>query len=151
MDGDLAMWLIVPNDMQGLEAVEAALDASILASFSDEASEGLVSLRMPKWEFSLPPTDLLQDWLCPAGLCVGAPLANISQDSELQFAIHGAKIIVDEEGTEAGAATAIGVMETAAPEIDLFVNADHPFTYVITHAPTGAIVFTGRVTDPTES
>ena len=148
-DGDLAMWLIVPTETQGLESVEAALDAATIANFGAEAAPGLVSLRMPKWEFALPPTDLLATWLCPSGLCAGAPLHNINSDrSELQFAVHGAKILVDEQGTEAGAATAIGVMETSAPEVDLYLDVDHPFTYVITHEPTGTIVFAGRVTDP---
>jgi serpin B len=108
-------------------------------------------LTVPKWEFALPPTDLLESWLCPEGLCQHAPLQGIHERGELQFALHGAKIIVDEDGTEAGAATAIGAAVTSAPVMDLMVTADRPFAYVITHEPTGAIVFVGRVTDPTQS
>ncbi len=150
-DGDLAMWLIVPTEINGLEAVESELDAAAIADFDDAAFEGMVMLSMPKWEFALPPTDLLETWLCPAGLCTGAPLAEITPALQLQFALHGAKIIVDEEGTEAGAATAIGGDESGPPPPDVIIDADHPFTYVITHEPTGAIVFVGRVTDPTKS
>lgn len=150
-DGDLAMWLIVPNAVEGLESVEASLDATTIARFSEQASQGQVSLTVPKWEFALPPTDLLESWLCPEGLCQHAPLQGIHERGELQFALHGAKIIVDEDGTEAGAATAIGAAVTSAPVMDLMVTADRPFAYVITHEPTGAIVFVGRVTDPTQS
>ncbi len=150
-DGDLAMWLIVPDAVEGLESVEASLDATIIAEFSEQASQGQVSLTMPKWEFALPPTDLLEGWLCPEGLCQHAPLQGISERGELQFALHGAKIIVDEDGTEAGAATAIGGTDTSAPVLDLILIADRPFAYVITHEPTGSIVFVGRVTDPTQS
>ncbi len=150
-DGGLAMWLIVPYELAGLEAMEESLDAATIAAFDSAAREGMVMLSMPKWEFALPPTDLLQTWLCPAGLCMGAPLAEVSPGLQLQFALHGAKIIVDEEGTEAGAATAIGGEESAPPPPDLIINADRPFSYVITHEPTGAIVFVGRVTDPTQS
>ncbi len=150
-DGDLSMWLIVPNEINGLEEVEAGLDATTIMGFSEEAKSGAVSLRMPKWEYALPPTDLLATWLCPVGLCVKAPLKNVLKRGELQFALHGAKIIVDEEGTEAGAATAIGGTDTSAPTVDLLLNVDRPFAYVITHEPTGAIVFVGRVTDPTQS
>lgn len=150
-DGDLSMWLIVPNEIGGLEEVEAGLDATTVMGFSEEAKSGAVSLRMPKWEYALPPTDLLATWLCPVGLCAKAPLKNIHERGELQFALHGAKIIVDEEGTEAGAATAIGETNASAPTVDLSLNVDRPFTYVITHEPTGAIVFVGRVIDPTQS
>ena len=150
-DGDLSMWLILPNEVDGLEQVEAGLDAATITGFSQDAKSGAVSLRMPKWEYALPPTDLLATWLCPVGLCVKAPLKNIFKRGELQFALHGAKIIVDEEGTEAGAATAIGGTDTSAPTVDLFVTVDRPFAYVITHEPTGAVVFVGRVIDPTQS
>lgn len=66
--------------------------------------------------------------------------------------VHQANITVDEHGTEAAAATAVVMAAGAAPgqtaePIELTV--DRPFTFMISHAPTGSILFLGRVTDPT--
>ena len=64
-------------------------------------------------------------------------------------AVHATKVIVDEDGTEAAAATAIGVAGSAAPaDPPLSIRADHPFLYVIRDTDTGAVLFVGRVLDP---
>jgi serpin B len=70
-------------------------------------------------------------------------------------AIHKAYIDVDENGTEAAAATAVVmVMATAmasryAPPPPIIFTADHPFLFLIRDNASGAILFMGRVTDPT--
>jgi len=148
-DGDLAMWIVVPSDVNGLAEVEASLTADDLIAFPKDSRSGLVDLTMPKWEIELPPTDLF-GWLCPLGLCPGAPFGEIASSIFIDSAVHGAKIIVDENGTEAGAATAIGFNESAAPLPDLQVVADRPFLWTILHQPTNTLVFVGRVTDPTD-
>jgi serpin B len=65
---------------------------------------------------------------------------------------HKAFIAVDEEGTEAAAATGI-VMPRAAlrrrANIVTF-HADHPFVFLIRHSNSGAILFMGRVVKPSE-
>jgi serpin B len=70
--------------------------------------------------------------------------------------IHKAFVEVDEVGTEAAAATAVLVAPGAAPgftppppRVKEF-HADHPFMFVIKHEKTGAILFIGRVLDPTK-
>ena len=145
--GELAMWLIVPRELGGLAAVEESLDAETLAGLSAAAQEGLVHLTMPKWEQALPPTDLFE-WLCPLGFCAGAGFDNIAPGLFITAALHGAKVIVDEKGTEAAAATAVAFAESAPPEPDLTVVADHPFLWAITHQDTGAILFVGRLANP---
>ena len=64
-------------------------------------------------------------------------------------ALHQSFIEVNEEGTEAAAATAIIMELTAMPDEKYFI-ADHPFIFLIQHEETGAILFMGRVTDPSE-
>ncbi|MEZ5246900.1 MAG: serpin family protein [Acidimicrobiales bacterium] len=148
-EGDeLAMWLIVPHETDGLEAVEASLDAESFANLRETAVEGLVDLTMPKWEQTLPPTDLFE-WLCPLDFCAGAPFEGIAPDIAITGALHGAKVVVDEKGTEAAAATALGFADSGPPPADLTVVADHPFTWAIVHQDTGAILFVGRLLDPT--
>ncbi len=62
-------------------------------------------------------------------------------------ALHQSFIEINEEGTEAAAATAIIMELTAMPNQKYFV-ADHPFVFLIQHEETGAILFMGRVFDP---
>jgi len=145
--GELVMWLIVPHESVGLVAVEESLSAGTLTGLDDMAQEGLVHLTMPKWEQTLPPTDLFE-WLCPQGFCAGAGFDGIAPGIFITAALHGAKVIVDEKGTEAAAATAVAFAESAPPEPDLTVVADRPFLWAITHQDTGAILFIGRLVDP---
>ncbi len=145
--GELAMWLIVPHRPIGLDVVEDSLSAVALIGLDDMAQEGLVHLTMPKWEQTLPPTDLFE-WLCPQGFCAGAGFDNIAPGIFITAALHGAKVIVDEKGTEAAAATAVGFPASESPEPDLTVVADRPFLWAITHQDTGALLFIGRLVDP---
>ena len=103
---------------------------------------------MPKWEQTLPPTDLFE-WLCPQGFCAGAGFDAIAPGIFITAALHGAKVIVDEKGTEAAAATAMAFQESAPPPADLTIVADHPFLWAIVHPDTGALLFIGRLTNPT--
>ena len=146
--GQLAMWLIVPHDPTGLAAVEESLNSQDLTGLGVIAQQGFVDLTMPKWEQTLPPTDLFE-WLCPRGFCVGAPFENIAPQIMITAALHGAKVIVDEKGTEAAAATAMAFDESAGPQADLTVVADRPFLWAIVHHETGALLFIGRLVDPT--
>ncbi|WP_420611804.1 serpin family protein [Candidatus Spongiisocius sp.] len=145
--GELAMWLIVPHDPTGLPAVEESLDAGTLAALQEAARVGYVDLTIPKWEQTLPPTDLFE-WLCPLGFCAGAPFDGIAPGIFITAALHGAKVIVDEKGTEAAAATAMAFQESAPPDADLTVVADRPFLWAIVHHNTGAVLFVGRLVDP---
>ena len=145
--GELAMWLIVPHETDGLASVEESLGAEALAGLPGEATEGSVDLTMPKWEQALPPTDLFE-WLCPRGFCPGAGFDRIASGLFVSTALHGAKVIVDEKGTEAAAATSMSFAESGPPEPDLTVVADRPFLWAIVHQPTGAILFVGRLVDP---
>ena len=70
----------------------------------------------------------------------------------IQNVIHQANIDVDEKGTEAAAATAIG-MDTGGctgpqPAKDVTFRLDHPFLFVLRDLETGAVLFMGRVVDP---
>ena len=69
----------------------------------------------------------------------------------IDYVVHQAFIELDEEKTEAAAATAVGMMRMTAvidPEPVIEFNADHPFIYCLTDDQTGAILFMGRMADP---
>ncbi len=146
--GELAMWLVVPHDPAGLAAVEESLGARGLTGLQQAAQEGMVDVTMPKWEQTLPPADLF-GWLCPQGFCPGARFDNIAPGIFITAALHGAKVIVDEKGTEAAAATALVGRTSLPPPPDLTIVADRPFLWAIVHQDTGALLFVGRLVDPT--
>jgi serpin B len=70
-------------------------------------------------------------------------------DLFISAVIHEAYVKVDEEGTEAAAATAVIVGETSAPLVPTF-RADRPFLFQIRDRLTGSILFMGRVADPSQ-
>jgi len=61
---------------------------------------------------------------------------------------HQANISVDEKGTEATAATAVVVQATASPAPAPVVHVDRPFIFAVRDTKSGAILFLGRVMDP---
>jgi len=66
--------------------------------------------------------------------------------------LHKAFVAVDEEGTEAAAATVVMMVGRAAPsEKPVAFHADRPFLFLIRHKATGTILFMGRVMDPSAS
>ncbi|MCK5676622.1 MAG: serpin family protein, partial [Verrucomicrobia bacterium] len=70
-----------------------------------------------------------------------------TRDLYIGAIVHKAFIEVNEEGTEAAAATAVGMRATSMPP--MFI-ADHPFLFLIRENSTGTILFIGRVTDPSK-
>lgn len=143
--GDFSMLVIVPDEGR-FEEVRERLDQDLLDEIDATFTTGPYELLIPKWETT---TQLdLMDWLTELGAAPGSYPA-ISPDAFLGAAVHGADIAVDEWGTVAAAATALGFQESGAPEPELTVKADRPFLYLIRHRATGLVLFAGQLTDPT--
>jgi serine protease inhibitor len=73
-------------------------------------------------------------------------------DLYISAVLHKAFVDVNEEGTEAAAATAVIMMARSAPRSRPFVptfKADRPFLFLIRDTQSGTILFFGRVTNPT--
>ena len=79
-----------------------------------------------------------------------ADLTGMSSEEELfvSAVIHKAFIDVNEEGTEAAAATGVAVKATAAILEPAVFRADHPFAFLIRDSGTGSILFLGRLVNP---
>jgi serpin B len=73
-----------------------------------------------------------------------------SKDLFISDVLHKAFVEVNEEGTEAAAATGVIMRVTSMPAPPPVFRADHPFVFVIQDNHTGSILFVGRVVDPTE-
>jgi len=86
----------------------------------------------------------------------GADFSGITKEDRLYIGmvIHQANIDVDERGTEAAAATAVGMDSGGCtgpvPRTQKTLRVNKPFLYFVRDLQTGAILFMGRVTDPTQ-
>jgi serpin B len=149
-NGTLAMAIILPR--KGLyEKVEQKITGGGLYSLVHRMKEGLVWLRLPK--FYTRNSLNLADTCKAMGMTdvFSSDTADLTGMSDqpplyLSFIIHEVVIAVDENGTEAAAATATGG-STASPEPVEFL-ADHPFLYAIFDRETDAVLFLGRVLSP---
>ncbi len=72
------------------------------------------------------------------------------RDIEISNVVHKAFVDVSEQGTEAAAATGIGMRATAMrmPEQPVIFRADHPFLFLIRDAGSGTMLFIGRLMNP---
>jgi serpin B len=86
----------------------------------------------------------------PLAFSEGADFSGMtgSRDLFISDVIHKAFVAVDEAGTEAAAATAVMMKLAAVPEEPVEVTVDRPFLFLIRDIETGAILFLGRVVDP---
>jgi serpin B len=74
-----------------------------------------------------------------------------TRDLFISTVVHKAFIDVAENGTEAAAATGVVFKDGGIFMVDLTVSAERPFLYFLRDEPTGAIVFMGRVLDPSQN
>lgn len=156
---ELSMIVFLPNDVSGLSSLEQSLSASNTQLWLRQlAAVPKVILTVPKFKMTK------QFGLKGALGALGMPqafeenLANFSgmtlrRDFVMSAVVHEAYIDVNEEGTEAAAATAVVISRAMAvapirvqPPI---FRADHPFIFLIRDNRSGGILFMGRVTDPT--
>ena len=86
----------------------------------------------------------------PTAFTGAADFSGITTAERLSISnvIHQANIDVDEKGTEAAAATAVVMRATAILAQPVTVRVDRPFLFALRDVPTGAILFLGRVADP---
>ncbi len=147
--GSLAMTVIVPDD---LAAFERALTAEQLGSITAGLAERPVALTFPKFsiETKAELADVLAALGMPTAFSDAADFSGITTAEQLAISdvIHQANIDVDEKGTEAAAATAVVMRATGMPVEPVTLRVDRPFLFALRDVPTGAILFLGRVADP---
>lgn len=154
---ELAMVVLLPRQIGSLPALERAFTAAASNWIQKLKPADKVILTFPRFtmtqQFEL--SDILSRMGMPQAFTHAADFSGMTGKPEftISAAIHKAYINVNEQGTEAAAATGIEMYEVAArPEISppIIFRADHPFLFMIRDTKTGAILFMGRVTDPTK-
>lgn len=153
LSSDFVMTLLVP-DTGAFQEFEAELTTEGLAEILTSLGYTRVDLEMPKFDFE---SDInANDPLIALGMGdaynpESADFSGITDDGDLMITdvLHKATITVDEEGTEAAAATAVIIGVTSAmPEDPISLVIDRPFMFLIRHQPTNTILFMGRVLQP---
>ena len=151
-DGEELSMVILLPDAGHFEEFERTLGAvqfsGLLASLTPER----IDLSMPRFtfEWSTSLKDVLSALGMPIAFGGAADFSGMTGRPELFIdnVLHKAFVAVSEEGTEAAAATAVVMNLTAAPPAARVVTVDRPFVFLIRDIETGAILFVGRVVDP---
>lgn len=157
--GDLQFVILLPGKEDGLPALEKKLTPQLLAECAKIPARE-VRLFLPKFKLE-PPLYELGETLralgmksafdVPEGSANFNGIAPRRPDDYLYISnvFHKTFLAVDEQGTEAAAATAVVMARmTAMPAEPVEVKVDRPFLFAIQHKPSGACLFLGRVTDP---
>jgi serpin B len=149
---DLSLIAILPAG--DAEKFGAALTLAKLRGLRSRMYEQKVNVFLPRFKFET--RYYLEGPLTALGMpdAFDGSKADFSgmtghRDFCIAHVIHQAMIDVNEEGSEAAAATAITMAPTAAaPRPHPTFRADHPFIFMIIHRPTDSILFMGRVSNP---
>lgn len=151
--GEVVMDILLPKPHANLAAVESSLQPAQFQSWLERLSKEKVAVYLPRFK--------MERDLSLGGALQDLGMKDAFDENKADFSgmsttflyithvIHKAFVEVNEEGTEAAAATAV-VMGTksAPPKEPPVFRADHPFFFVIRDSRTGSVLFMGRMTDP---
>ncbi|MEK6552410.1 MAG: serpin family protein [Bacteroidota bacterium] len=151
---DLSMIVFLPKKIDGLAKFERNLTNDNVKNWIDKLSnsyESEIFVSLPKFkttcEFEL--ANVLAEMGMPHSFA-GADFSGMTGKKDLFISkvIHKAFVDVNEEGTEAAAATAVVMMKGISKTLTF--RADHPFMFLIRENQKGSILFIGRIIDPTK-
>ena len=152
VEKELSMFIILPNQVNGLGELEKKITSDVLQKLTSEMGEVEVKLSLPK--FKLEHQFSVKDKLVARGMkdfftAGKADLSKMDGTKQLYASdvIHKAFIEVNEEGSEAAAATAVMIALMCMPIVMDF-NADHPFLFFIRDNRSKGILFMGRLANP---
>jgi serine protease inhibitor len=150
---DLSMAVLLPKKADGLAALEQRLTEANVRDWLAKLRPNEVRVALPRFkvesEFDLART--LQAMGMRQAFTPGAEFSGMDgrRDLFISAVLHKAYADVNEEGTEAAAATAV-LMSRAAARINPVFRADHPFVFLIRDTRSGSILFLGRVVNPSK-
>jgi len=146
---------VPPGAKDDLAALEASLSADKVAGWLGQLRRREVRVTLPRFkttaEFGLKGT-LVAMGMADAFNPNAADFSGMTgtKDLFISAVVHKAFVDVNEEGTEAAAATGVVMAGKSAPAPAPVFRADHPFLFLIRDTKTGAILFLGRILDPTK-
>jgi serine protease inhibitor len=149
--GNFVMDVIVPDEKNGLSTLLPSVTETNFKGWLEKLAVTKTDLSFPRFKFGYKAS--LKSILSDMGMGIAfTDLADFSNISDIDLLIndvlHQAFIETNEEGTEAAAATVIGIGTTSIPISPLVLNIDHSFLYIIRETSTNSILFMGKVADP---
>lgn len=151
--GEVAMDILLPNSRSDFSKMESRLQSAEFETGLAKMAPRTVDVFLPR--FKLEKDFTLNDPLIALGMKDAfdenkADFLGMSQTFlYITRVVHKAFLEVNEEGTEAAAATAVIVGTKSAPmEIPVVFRADHPFFFLIRDLRSGSILFMGRMVEP---
>ncbi len=149
--GQTSMVIVLPQQGQ-LPEVEQGLDANFASSVFSSLETTEVTLSMPKFSITGESISLVRE-LRTLGMTdafgQNADFSAMTQESVyISEVVHQAYVSVDENGTQAAAATAVIGQTLSAPGNFASMTIDRPFFFVIRDIPTNSVLFVGRVLSP---
>jgi serpin B len=150
--GELSMIILLPSRADGLPQLEKELTMSKLSDLFGKLNNQRVVVSIPKFrmteQFEL--ADTLGSMGMENAFDRSADFSGMTgrKDFHISNVIHKAFVEVNEEGTEAAAATGVVMVAAAMPARPTVFRADHPFLFVIRDERSGAILFMGRLAKP---
>jgi serpin B len=153
--GDLSMVVLLPKEAGGLPELEQAITVDKLASAISKLHVREVNAYLPKFklETSFGLNATLEALGMKQAFSRAADFSGISAEKlYISAVLHKAYVDVNEEGTEAAAATGVVMKALAMPHMESIpvFRADHPFLFLIRDTRAGSILFLGRLTSPTK-
>jgi serpin B len=153
---DLSMLVLLPKRKDGLADLEKTLNADRLRAIRNRLHATRdIDVTLPKFrttaEFRLDKE--LRTLGMRTAFTEEADFSGLNggkEDLHIGFVVHKAFVDVNEEGTEAAAATAVGIENQSEPPPPPAFRADHPFVYLIRDNKSGCVLFLGRLSDPSK-
>ncbi len=152
-DSSFSMLVMLPGQESSISSLIESLDLASWDNWFEHSRRLGVRVVLPKFKYEF--KDLLNQALMSLGLGVAftenADFSRIVSAGGIHISrvIHQTFIDVQEEGTEAAAATIVEIKENSSSGGgSITFHADHPFLYLIKENSTGAIVFIGKVGRP---
>lgn len=152
--GKTSMMIFLPKSRNGINAMENRLNYYYYSKIVSSLYSQRVQVALPKFKttvlFEL--SKVLSNMGMPVAFSGNTDFSGISDEYiYINSIIHKAFIDVNEEGTEAAAATAIVMKMTVMRPMPIrSFNANHPFIFIIRDNETGSILFMGKIMDPTK-
>lgn len=155
---DLSMLIMLPNTMEdnttGLQKLESALTYENFVEWTRPDMMDLLEVEVSLPRFRMEETYDMKALLVSLGMVDAfdsqrADFSGLSPNNDLVLSkvVHKSFVEVNEEGTEAAAATGAVMMMRCLMRPERF-NADHPFLFFIRHNPSKSVLFYGRVCSP---
>jgi len=153
VNNDLSMVILLPKQANGVKDLEKELVPDNLTAWLTKIHKHEVQVLFPKFkmasEFGL--GKILSEMGMPDAFSGKADFSGMtgSRDLFISAVVHKAYVDVNEEGTEAAAATGVTMKLTSIGIPPAVFRADHPFIFLIRDNQTGSILFLGRLENPT--